>query len=204
MNTIPPGTESVNDPDERVRVMENHDEAYHIWRRANVRDRILVHIDAHHDMWWIPDDAPVTIANFICPAIKNNLVREVIWVVPDPAWTSRESRQAVLRHVQTIEKTYPGARRRATVGPTGISTHVAGTQLKVCPLRFLPEMTEPVLLDVDIDFLMIPRVTYGTKHADQQTLPWCCPRSWYPGCARAGFAPIWSRSPIPWRAVTRP
>ena len=50
------------DPVERVFVMENHDEAYHIWRRANVKDRILVHIDAHHDMWWIPDDAPVTTA----------------------------------------------------------------------------------------------------------------------------------------------
>jgi hypothetical protein len=89
-----------------------------------VRDRILVHIDAHHDMWWIPDDAPVTIANFICPAIKNDLVREVIWVVPDATWTSKESREAVLRHVEEIEKKYPGARYRATVGPTEMSTQV--------------------------------------------------------------------------------
>src|SRR5260370_41990787 len=78
-----------------VHLMENHDGAYYIWREAGVRRKILVHIDAHHDMWWVKDKnaAFVTIANFICPALKKDLVKEVYWVVPDATWDSGRTRR---------------------------------------------------------------------------------------------------------------
>src|SRR5439155_17312064 len=58
------------DPIDLVYLIENHDEAYHIWSEAGLRHRILVHIDAHHDMWWIDDTGSLTIASYICPALK--------------------------------------------------------------------------------------------------------------------------------------
>lgn len=36
-----------------LHVFENHDEAYHIWRRAGLTGKTLVHLDAHHDMAWL-------------------------------------------------------------------------------------------------------------------------------------------------------
>jgi hypothetical protein len=36
-----------------LHVFENHDEAYHIWRRAGFTGKTLVHLDAHHDMYWL-------------------------------------------------------------------------------------------------------------------------------------------------------
>ena len=79
-----------------VHLMENHDGAYYIWRDLGVKDRILVHIDAHHDMWWAEDTKAslVTIANFICPALKEGIVREVFWVVPDATWAVAMDRLA--------------------------------------------------------------------------------------------------------------
>jgi len=71
------------DPIDHIFLMENHDRAYHLWRGAGLRQRILVHVDAHHDMSWIDDCRSLSIANFICPALKENIVREVCWVVPD-------------------------------------------------------------------------------------------------------------------------
>src|SRR5271156_61451 len=67
----------------RIHLMENHDQAYYAWRDAGVRDGVLVHIDAHHDMWCIEDNRCITIANFICPALREGIVREAYWVVPD-------------------------------------------------------------------------------------------------------------------------
>lgn len=66
--------------------MENHDQSYHLWRDAAFKDRILVHIDAHHDMWWFDDNRSLTIANFVCLALRERIVREVYWVVPDATW----------------------------------------------------------------------------------------------------------------------
>ncbi len=74
------------DPVGRITKVENHDAAYHAWRDAGVRRRILIHIDAHHDMWWVSDPGEITIANFISPALAEDIVREVFWVVPDLCW----------------------------------------------------------------------------------------------------------------------
>ena len=98
------GIESI----ESVFVMENHDEAYRIWRDAGVRQATLVHVDAHHDMWWNPEPNSLTIADFICPALKDDLIRQVFWVVPDRTWERRKSRKAVLRHLREVVAGYPG------------------------------------------------------------------------------------------------
>jgi tetratricopeptide (TPR) repeat protein len=154
--------------------MENHDDAYRIWREAGLPRCILVHIDAHHDMWWVPDGDPVTIANFICPALKEDMVREVFWVVPDAAWETASARRPILRHVRAIVKGYPGHSPRLQIERRQITAVVLGKYLHVLPLANLPRMEERVLLDIDVDYLVIPRVAREgfDRHA---TLPWCWP-----------------------------
>ena len=62
---------------ERVHLMENHDQAYFVWKDAGVRDKILVHVDAHDDLSWVADRSSLNIGNFICQALKEGMVREI-------------------------------------------------------------------------------------------------------------------------------
>jgi tetratricopeptide (TPR) repeat protein len=164
------------DPIARVFRIENHDEAYPIWRDAGVKDRILLHVDAHHDMWWLKDRARVSIADFICPALEDGLVREVIWVIPDGSWTTVGSRRHVLRAARKILKDYPAPKGIHRIERNRISAVVHGKPLVICSLDSLPPLEEDVLLDLDVDYLLIPRVTYG-KYDEHGLLPWCWPEN---------------------------
>ena len=166
--------QTVKDFTGKVFKMENHDEAYYIWKEANVKQRILIHIDAHNDMWWIEKDPMITIANFICPALKEDLVKEMFWVVPDKTWETAKTREKILRHLKEISKSYPGGPHPVKVRKEQISTVVLGKPFTVCSLSSLPRINESVLLDIDIDYLVIPYVSYreNDKHTD---LPWCWP-----------------------------
>ena len=157
----------------RVFLMENHDEAYHIWRDAGVRQRILVHIDAHDDLGWIENPEATTIANFICPSLKEDLVAEVYWVVPDQTLSSLKGRKAVRRRLKKILQQYSGNSRLVGVDSQRISAFVLGKPLYVCPLSGLPAFQESVLLDIDVDFLVIPRACGSAE--EPPALPWRWP-----------------------------
>ncbi len=43
------------EPIEQIVMMENHDDAYYAWQKAGLRDRIVVHVDAHIDFGWMPE-----------------------------------------------------------------------------------------------------------------------------------------------------
>src|SRR5690348_10725510 len=78
-----------------VHLIENHDEAYAIWRNAGVKDRILIHVDAHHDMWWCESPDLLSIANFVSQALRDNMVRAVCWVVPDQSLATPQNRSVI-------------------------------------------------------------------------------------------------------------
>jgi tetratricopeptide (TPR) repeat protein len=157
-----------------VFLMENHDQALRIWREAGVKQRVLLHIDAHHDMWWTDDQATVTIANFICPALKEELIREVIWVVPEGDTRGAKNTRPIVAHLREILKQYPESSQRLEMEGAYITASVLGKRLIVCPLRLLSVPQETVLLDIDVDYLMVPRITYG-ECDHQALLPWCWP-----------------------------
>lgn len=163
------------DPIDRCFVMENHDEAYRIWHNAGVRQKILIHFDAHHDMWWLKDGAPITYANFICAALREDIVREIFWVVPDRTWESSRRRKAVIRHLRNIRKKYPGSSPAQKGKSNQISTSVFQKPLTVCSLDSLPNIEEKVLLDIDVDYLVIPFAPYGESDTHDE-VPWCWPK----------------------------
>jgi tetratricopeptide (TPR) repeat protein len=157
-----------------VHCIENHDEAYLLWRERRFRNRVLVHVDAHHDMWWTSDSAVLTIANFICPALREQIARELYWVVPDATWRTKSGRAAVRAHLRTIQREYPEKPFPVQIEQRSIRTTVLGCPLVICSLDSLPEQSDRVLLDIDADFLVIPSVRYraGDRHSD---LPWLWP-----------------------------
>src|SRR5262249_4137482 len=161
------------DPVNKVFLIENHDQAYYIWRDAGGRNRTLVHVDAHHDMSWADDKATITIGNFICPALKQTLIQEIFWVVPDATFQDAKSSKPVLRHLKQILKKYPGT-SSIVVEDHQITTSVMEKKLTVCPLFSLPMLREAVLLDIDVDYLVIPRVSYA-KRDEYGSLPWRWP-----------------------------
>lgn len=153
---------------------ENHDEALTIWRKAGCAGRILVHVDAHHDMWWVDPGQPVTIANFISPALRDGLLREIYWVVPDRSWESVENRSQIVHHLDRIHGQFPSGRAPAEIRHDRITTTLLGKPLEICSIAGLPKFQEEVLLDLDVDFQIFPRVTYGNGDP-HPALPWIWP-----------------------------
>ena len=178
---------------DRVFLFENHDQAYTIWRDRGVRDRILVHVDAHHDMYgaWPAADGSrpqITIANYLYPAVEEGLVREVIWVVPDRTLAGRAGRRWC---AATTGRISPGALPAAPAGGPGrkrrgASSAVLGRPLRCCTPVGLAGIEEPVLLDIDVDYMILPDSRYlGIEcYGDR---PWCWPDQLLERLARAGL-----------------
>lgn len=177
MNRLLLGTaegKSLNRPLSRLFRIENHDEALLIWRNSGCAGRILIHVDAHHDMWWVPPGQTVNIANFISPALRDGLLREIHWVIPDRSWESAENRRQILHHLYRIQKDFPGPPESIEIRRDRISTTLLGKPLHICTVDGLPKFREEVLLDLDVDYLIFPRVTYGPGDP-HPTLPWIWP-----------------------------
>ena len=118
--------------------------------------------------------------------MKSDYLKEIIWVVPDSTFETAGRRRAVLLHLRAITKKHGGSREAIRIGETQLSSTVLGKPLTVCTLRSLPELTESVLLDVDVDFLVIPYVSFG-KSDDHGALPWCWPNDLLARLRSRGF-----------------
>lgn len=163
-----------SDPGRQIFLFENHDEALFVWRRAGVSSRILIHVDPHHDMGWNQPGASVTFANYICAALQEDLVREVYWVVPNASWATAGNRRQIVHQLREIVRAYHGSPRDLRIEKNRACARILGKPLEVCALSSVPAPAEPVLLDLDVDFLVLPRV--GTMPAaEHPELPCCWP-----------------------------
>lgn len=164
-----------------VHCAENHDGAYLVWRQAGVSDRVLVHIDAHHDMYgrWFnkknPDErARITIANFVYAALEEGLVREVIWVVPDQTWATSAGRLDVARELKGLDQGVGSRKPAIEYERDHIAGTVLGKRIRVCTAGKIPALQETVLLDIDVDYFIVPNVGYRGIDV-YGSLPWCWP-----------------------------
>lgn len=191
------------EPVPEIHVYENHSSALIAWRRAEVRGRILVHLDGHIDYDWLPDETVARIAaaspdelpelehhpyamdgeaysrfgiwNFIYPAARLGLVREMVWVVPDGTLQDAFS-MSQLAHFQLLDKlqgvTVEEAVRLRREGRVLRGT-LLGLPVTVCELSDLPDLPEPVLLDIDLDYFTTrSAITQGVTRG-----PWTTPET---------------------------
>ncbi len=145
-------------------------------RSSEELDRLLAQASE-----WNLDGKPlrqlVNISNFIYPAIKEGIIREFFWVIPDPFWATRAERRVIQQRLQKKMRLGPPADSGPmTVSESGLTLTVLGCPLTVCTLEHLPRFSETVLLDIDVDYLVTLRCTGPVPYYDRQPVaPWIWP-----------------------------
>lgn len=164
---------------EALRRFDNHRRAYLHWREAGLSGATVLHVDAHSDLLpqFLPEVSVREIAetptpllstrlvdesyvglncgNYLYQAIRDGTVRRVIWIVPAyderraADWFREERRERLdltLTEFKTIQHDRGVVRLR-----------YRGAELWVCQLADLPPLDQPVVLDLDIDYFVVPR-----------------------------------------------
>jgi tetratricopeptide (TPR) repeat protein len=149
-------------------VFDLHDEAYYTWRAHGVRGAALVHVDAHHDVERMLPGQNITIGNFVRAALSEGILSSIFWVVPDPMWRDRRTRNWLVSELHEA-----GAARGRFAG-TSYETNIDGVRVWTGTLDALPRCDAPALLDVDVDYLMTIARHPGTRHGILP-VPWCWP-----------------------------
>jgi len=185
------------EPIKNIFLMEDHAEAYAIWEEARIKNKILVHIDAHIDFGWRPDrklhhlleakslkalndlleegsvwDLSQTQTReeglSIYFALKNNLISEFYWVVPDAHWGTYKQCKIVKKMIRHIP-----LKKTVAVDGNYIIAEFDDIKIFTCRLWDLPRFQEDVLLDIDLDFLVIKSVSQAGP--SQLREPWFRP-----------------------------
>lgn len=105
----------------------------------------------------------VNVGNYIYPAIKEGIVRDLYWVVPGTRKTFSADR-AVIRDVfrrlgRSAQGVCQGRGGLSWSENEGmISVRFMGRKLVACVLETIPKLTDPTLVDIDTDFLVIGSV----------------------------------------------
>lgn len=185
----------------KVHLYENHSSALIAWRRQGVHDRILVHVDAHPDLDWLPDETVARIAasqpdeladlelhpyamdgdtlsrfgtsNYVYPAARLGIVREMVWVVPDgtledPRAIARLGAEILVGGLQMVSEEDV---RTFRVEGKRFRGNLLGLPVTICALDDLPEIREPVLLDIDLDYF----TTRSALVQQVDEIPWTLP-----------------------------
>lgn len=142
----------------KVFLIEDHDEAYRIWKRFQIKNRVVIHIDAHLDFDWIKEGNPINIGNYLYPAIKDGILREIYWIVPSPIWRNSVDRQRIKEWLAA--KIIPAEDMQEERDKIHFS--ILGVQVIICSLTDMPVMDEGIVLDIDTDFF----VTSSMDEAD--------------------------------------
>jgi tetratricopeptide (TPR) repeat protein len=198
---IPGGARVGVDPVPVVQAMENHSDSLVAWRRAGVHDRIVVHVDGHSDVDWLPDATIARLAaadpdelpglelhpytldgsthkkfaiwNWIYPATRLGIVREFVWVVPDGTLSGPAAAGALVRDLilDRMQSISLDEAHTLRLENGTVRGTVLGIPWTVCELKSLRDPGEPVLLDIDLDY-------FTTRSATTQEVtahPWIKP-----------------------------
>ena len=165
-----------------VEIAENHSDAFVRWVLHGVRNRILVHVDGHIDLDWLPPETIESIRaatdepslrtleahpydlsarantgfgiwNFIYPAARTERVREEVWVVPDGALADQAAFDRLRSGLaETLSGVSLDEYRGLRFSGGAVSGSLAGVPVMIVERNGLPRFPEPVLLDIDLDY----------------------------------------------------
>jgi len=199
-------------PATEVHLHEKNSSALIAWRQKGVRERILVHLDAHPDIDWLPDETIARIAathaaeladleldpysldeaaldrfsstNFVYAAARLGIVRKMVWVVPDRTLRDVSSRRRLVLDVVLGRTQMVGEGEAVSFRDDGkrIEGTLLGLPVTICELDDLPDLDEPVLLDIDLAYFTVP----SPLSTHVVAIPWTRPRSVIERLARHG------------------
>jgi hypothetical protein len=158
-------------------LLEDHSDALERWLRLGIEDAVLINIDAHDDLRWIPADKieelrhlvrkgdrkSIALANsagdqglyhpgsFIFAACRLGMVGKVYWVIPFAYFQGQNPSE----DLDAFLASYGFGDRCIET----FSLHngcyqgiYAGIELTICGIEHLPQVDEPVILSIDADF----------------------------------------------------
>lgn len=161
-------------------LMEDHCQAFGLWKQVGVKDAICVHVDAHLDVmdYGFDDEALARAAavahpdemagcmspnylpwggvhcgNYLYPALVEGLVTHLIWVVPKAMVGDQSLMEFAHNELPTwVDLTHDELASLEMAGPR-VEGVLAGRRFTLCTSQNLPELADkPVLLDIDVDY----------------------------------------------------
>ncbi len=205
---------------QNVHLLSDHDEALYVWQRLNIKNRLLLHFDAHIDFEWIADKDPIKIleqaslseafqifkhshgwrfsdsannflhlGNYLYQALRDGMIRQWYWIVPDSIWENSKSRNQIWRDLlnyyryRTGPMTYPQKIKNA------FSASFFNVPFLVTSFKYLPEIQESVLLNIDVDYLTTQRLARIPSASNlRRQLPWIWPEEFFTRLQQAGIS----------------
>ena len=200
-------------PGPTVRVVEDHDEAYYVWKAAGVQQRVLLHFDAHIDFAWIapsPDtlleqprlaDVFSTLHRTPFWTLSGkteeerthlgNYIHQAIWVYPEDLDRAKQTR-AVRSILESLAATAPQLFQLFRPTDTGCyEGRIYGKRFHALPYSAFSKQAfeEEVLLDIDLDFFIVRSLhSRHYPHADVRTPSfWLSPADFVAGLRASGL-----------------
>ncbi|MBU0728654.1 MAG: hypothetical protein KKE17_03115 [Proteobacteria bacterium] len=173
-----------DDPIERIHVAEDHKFALSQWAEQGITNAILVNLDAHDDLTRIsevkinelrellnsinlqsgkqnfhPLSAKVADSNFLYAACKLGIIREVYWIIP---WNFFQSQNPEMQ-MTSLLKNYNFTDKDIesfTFTQGCFRGLMDDSPLNICGLETMPDITEQVVLSIDVDFAPVMADSY--------------------------------------------
>ena len=169
-------------------LMEDHSDAFIAWKQAGFKKRTIVHIDSHFDMEWVsssdlkrivnsktaealkqvqldplhPEERsskPLSIMNFLYPAIMEGMAKELYWVAPDSLMTGAMVLNKMKAHlIGILNRLSIDDLNSFRIQKGVIKGMVYGIPLTICGLSDLPRFNEAVLLTICVDYFDPPNL----------------------------------------------
>ncbi len=119
----------------------------------------------------------VNTGNYLYPALKDGVIREIYWIVPDKIWDMPEERAIIKKIFQQILEKHPKEKAaKIILEENSIVTTICGRKFTTCKLANLPTISESVLLDIDLDFFIVnSRLEEGAGISTADKKPWMWP-----------------------------
>jgi tetratricopeptide (TPR) repeat protein len=188
-------------------LVDDHDEAYLLWKENGLQNQILLHFDAHIDFEWIADKDPLKVlrqkplreamdefrnsygwsfsdtannflhlGNYLCRALEEGIVREWYWIVPDSLWESAAVRRQIWRDLEDYYQYRTGPMDKPCKTKNSFRTSFFKVPLIVTSRKHLPKFSEPVLLNIDVDYLTTDYLNkIPSAEVLRRRLPWMWP-----------------------------
>lgn len=110
------------------------------------------------------DEKLYTIGNYLYPALRDKIAKEIYWVIPGNYEKNQEDLKGAEKLLQRLKNQDPLGFSEIK-GNKILKTKLYGHPFYVCFLEGLPKINEKVLLNIDTDFFVIESIKKATNTA---------------------------------------
>ncbi len=135
-----------------------------------------------------PLEELIHLGNYLYPTLNDGLVRSVYWVVPDGVMESRRQRKALEGVFNERKQKNPQGVQQLGWKNGKFLAALCDKEVTVCRLQDLPVIQEPVLLNIDTDYLVIDSFCDPYPYVDPRAgIPWIWPQELVARLAEKGL-----------------